>query len=188
MEVTAIQADEPDPPHDPYYDVELVHGGLVGNKVHKAGASVKLPERAAIEAVKAGAAKPHGVRATLILGQFAPVAPSLKPAPVQQTMAPNVRIVNGGSLLQDGRSFTAADGPFHFRGDVVRLLAESSPIPGSAMETYVRSLSRHRAVIEPVIPLGPEGSARLARLRRNPSEPDPGELAAAKRMAELAGV
>jgi hypothetical protein len=187
VEITEINAVEPDPPNDPYFSVELVRGGIVGNQVHKAGAIAKLPERSAIEAVKAGAAIPHGIRASLILGQFVPVGGSSKPKPVEQAIAPNIRVVSG-SLLQDGRSYGAADGPFHYRGDVIRLLAESSPIPGSAMETYARTLSRHRAVVEPVIPLSAEGSARLARLRRNPVEAMPDELTAAKRVLELAGV
>ncbi len=187
VEITEINAAEPDAPNDSYFSVELIRGGIVGNQVHKAGAIAKLPQRAAIEAVKAGAAKPHGVHASIVLGQFVPKTDSSKPKPVEQATVPNIR-VKSGSLLQDGRSYGASDGPFHYRGDPIRLLAEQDPIPGSAMETYVRSLSRTRAVIELVIPLGPEGSARLARLRRNPMEAMPDELAAAKRIFELAGV
>jgi hypothetical protein len=186
VEITEINAVEPAPFDDPYYDVELIRGGVVGNKVHPTGARVKLPERAAIGAIKAGAAKPHGVRATIILGQYVPVAPSSKPAPVQQTMSPNIRIVSG-SLLQDGRSYGPGE-TLHYRGDAVRLIAESSPLPGSKMEAFSRTLSRHRAIVEPVIPLRPEDSARLARLRRTPSEPMPDELAAARGMAELLGL
>jgi hypothetical protein len=188
VEIIEINAVEPEPINDPHYDVKLVRGGLVGDKVHPPGACVKLPERAAIGAIKDGAAIPHGVRSTLILGQFVKAAPSSEPKPAPgQAVAPNIR-VKSGSLLQGSRSYTAADPPFHYFGDVVRLLAESDPIPGSLMEAYVRKLSRHRAVVELVIPLSAEGSARLARLRRNPSEPEEGELTAAKRMAELAGV
>jgi hypothetical protein len=188
VEITEIKAVEPDPPNDPYYDVKLVRGGIVGNQVHKAGASVRLPERSAIAAIKAGAAIPHGIRTELVLGQFVPKLPTSEPKPAPgQAHAPNIR-VKSGSLLQGSRSYTADDPPFHYFGDVIKLLAEQDPIPGSAMEAHVRKLSRHRAVIETVIPLSSEGKARLARLRRNPMEAMPDELTAAKRILELAGV
>jgi hypothetical protein len=186
-ELAPISAEPEAPAQEGYYWVRLPKGGLVGTTVHPPGASVKLPEAAAIEAVKAGGATPHGAFATLALGHDVPKNKPSKPSDPGAPKEPNAQMVKGTCFVGN-RSYGPTDGPFVYPGDLIMRLAEQDPIPGSLMETYVQRLGRNRPVFKSINPLTPAEARRLARLRRTPDEASPAEVASAIRVAELARV
>lgn len=186
-EVTAVTSEPESPAQEGFFWVKLPRGGLVGTTVHPPGASVKLPETAAIEAVKAGGATPHGAFAALALGHYVPKNKPSKPSDPGAPKEPNAQMVKGTCFV-GGRSYGPEDGAFYYPGDLVMRLAEQDPIPGSLMETCVQRFGRNRPVFKSISPLTPAETRRLARLRRTPDEATPGEIASAIRVAELARV
>jgi hypothetical protein len=162
---------------DRYYSVRAKKPFLSGTTTHSVGAVVKVPERVARELISSGCAEPHGLTAAAMLRIVSPERPEeprAKPAPGEEfTRPPNIRIVNDGSLFQDGRSYTKQDGPFYFRGDVLQLLALQSPQPGSDTEAFARQGARRRVKIEPLVPLSLQQQQELAKLRVRLSLPTP---------------
>jgi hypothetical protein len=169
-------------PAEGCYWVLLRKGLLVGDTFRAPGSVVSQPCDQAIALCVQGYAIPAGPFGAVALmkehiamvrsralGEPVPVQPEVK-------LRPNVRITNNGGLPQKSRTFTRADGAFHYFGDCLFLLATQSPEPGSAMEAYAQTLPRHRAFIEIVGELGPEQRTRLARLRRSPDEASPADL------------
>jgi hypothetical protein len=173
---------------DRHFSVRVIRPFLAGNKWREKNEVLKLPERAAKQAVLEGAAEPYGLTAAAAAWFAMPAAP-LKPAPVEdyasaKYQAPNIKIVSG-SLLQDGKNYGPGD-EFFWRGDPLRHMALTSPEPGSQTEEEARKGSRKLAVIELLQPLSTEQKKRLSRLRKNLYEPTKAEIADAKRLAEIA--
>jgi hypothetical protein len=181
-------ASEPESPdREGYYHVRLTNGGLVGTVVHPPGASVQLPRRVAIEAVKCGGATPHGMFASVALGHYVPKGKTPAPDDFVGSRPPGKRVkVLEGHLFQDGRSYGPEDGFFEYRGDYVSLLAMQTAEPGSLAESSARQTSRNRPKIALEGQLSPDERKRLSRLRKNPVEPTKAEIAKAVRLMALA--
>jgi hypothetical protein len=169
-------------PEEGHYWVLLRKGLMVGSTWREPGSVVSQPCQQAIALCSSGYAIPAGpfglvavmqeqlalIRARA-MGEPVPAPPDLK-------LQPNIRITNKGGLPQGSRTFVKADGAFHYAGDVLFLVATQSPEPGSAMEVYAQTLSKHRAFIEVVGELSAEQRKRLSRLRRSPHEATPADL------------
>jgi hypothetical protein len=142
----------------------------VGNKWREKGEVVKVPERVAKEAVIQGCAEPHGLTAAAAAWFAMPAeVPKTKPAEDYTSakyQAPNIKILSG-SIFQEGRSYTAADGAFYYKGNPLILLALQHPDPGSITADVARSGSRNMPVIELLRPLDEDGQKRLAVLKKN---------------------
>jgi hypothetical protein len=156
---------------DRHYHVRVKTPFLAGTQWREKGQIVRLPERVAREVCQSGAADPHGLTAAAAMWLLGPDvgAPAPQPKPQEGSdvvFPPNIQLVQG-SLFQDGRSYTKDDGPFYFKGDVLRLLALQDPMPGSPTAQRAMSGSRRPPVIKCLAPLSEAAKRRLASLRVN---------------------
>ena len=165
VEIVEIKS-ESDPVLDPHFSVRIVQPMLVGNKWREKGEVVRAPERTAREMCLSGTAVPHGFMAAAWL-ERPNIAAGAPPVGEAIPYPPNIKIVNDGTLFQDGRSFSKTDGAFHYRGDIYRILALQDPEPGSKTAEVAARGARKLPKIELVRPLSAEERKLLARLRRD---------------------
>jgi hypothetical protein len=138
---------------DRHFSLKVLKSFLVGNRWREKGETVSLPEQAAKEAIRCGAAQAHGLGASAA-SYFAMPTAKPKPEPVERTGGRYIRVLKGSFFdATQSRSFVPEDGMVRVFCRITPELVDDPSVPfasrrGTVIELVDCTPEDHKRVIE----------------------------------------